>query len=116
MTFAHWDFDAGSTIHAHSHQQEEVWHIIEGKLEVTIGTKKNVVCPGMTTIVPANTRHRVKAITKGKAIVVDYPLRDLLLHRETQASPSLAELRLALYLAPSRTGGRVVEGARLESV
>src|ERR1700751_993273 len=36
MTFAHWDFDAGSTIHEHFHEQEEVWHVVAGELEVTI--------------------------------------------------------------------------------
>ena len=36
MTFAHWDFAAGSSIHEHEHLQEEVWHILEGELEVTI--------------------------------------------------------------------------------
>jgi hypothetical protein len=28
MTFAHYEFDAGSSIHEHSHPQEEVYHII----------------------------------------------------------------------------------------
>jgi len=77
MTFAHWDFDMGSSIHAHSHDQEEVWHIVEGKLEVTIGKETKVVGPGMAAIVPSNSRHSVKALTSGKAIVVDYPLREL---------------------------------------
>jgi quercetin dioxygenase-like cupin family protein len=37
MTIAHYEFDAGSSIHPHSHPQEEVWQIIEGELEITIG-------------------------------------------------------------------------------
>ena len=75
MTFAHWDFDAGSPIHEHGHDQEEVWHVLEGTLEVTIGDETRRVGPGMVAIVPANTRHSVNAVTSGKAIVVDYPLR-----------------------------------------
>jgi len=31
--------------------------------------------PGFVAIVPPNTTHEVKALTAGKAIVVDYPLR-----------------------------------------
>ena len=77
MTFAHWDFDAGSSIHTHSHDHEEVWHIIQGELEVTIGKETRAVGPGMAAIIPARTRHCVNAITDGKAIVVDYPLREL---------------------------------------
>ena len=37
MSFAHYDFDAGSSIHEHFHPQEEVWQVIEGELEITVG-------------------------------------------------------------------------------
>jgi hypothetical protein len=30
---------------------------------------------GLVAIVPANVRHSVKALTDGRAIIVDYPLR-----------------------------------------
>jgi len=36
MTFAHYDFVAGSTIHEHFHPEEEVYEVIEGELELTI--------------------------------------------------------------------------------
>jgi len=75
MTFAHWDFAAGSDIHEHSHDQEEVWHVLEGRLEVTIDGEAQVASPGMVAIVPANARHGVKALSDGKAIVADYPVR-----------------------------------------
>jgi len=76
MTFAHWQFEAGATIHEHGHLQEEVWHVVEGKLEVTIGSETKVAGPGMIAIVPAHTKHSVKALSAGKAIVCDYPLRE----------------------------------------
>jgi quercetin dioxygenase-like cupin family protein len=76
MTFAHYEFDAGSSIHEHFHPEEEVWQIVEGELEITIdGVTKRVV-PGFVGIVPSNTPHSVKAISIGKAIIVDYPLRE----------------------------------------
>ena len=76
MSFVQYEFDEGAWIHRHSHDQEEVWQVIEGELEVTIGRTKKVAGPGMVGIVPPNTLHSVKALTAGKAIVVDYPLRD----------------------------------------
>ena len=76
MTFAHWDFDAGSSIHRHDHDQEEVWHIVEGELEVTIDGKTHRAGPGMVAIIPPNTAHSVVALTNGKAIVADFPLRE----------------------------------------
>jgi quercetin dioxygenase-like cupin family protein len=75
MTFAHWEFAAGSTIHAHAHDQEEVWHLLGGKLEIPIGGATAVAGPGMVAIVPAGTSHSVRALSDGKAIVVDHPRR-----------------------------------------
>ena len=75
MTFAHWDFEAGSTIHEHVHEQEEVWHVLNGQLEVTIGGVAQVAGPGMIAIVPPQAPHSVRAISDGKAIVCDYPVR-----------------------------------------
>lgn len=76
MTFAHWDFAAGATIHEHGHPQEEVWHILEGELEITIGAETRRAGPGMVAIVPAQTPHSVRALSDGKASVVDWPLRE----------------------------------------
>jgi quercetin dioxygenase-like cupin family protein len=75
MTFAHWDFAAGSTIQEHSHEQEEVWHVLEGRLEVTIDGVVEVAGPGMVAVAPANARHSVRALSDGKAIVCDWPPR-----------------------------------------
>lgn len=75
MTFAHWDFDPGATIHPHHHEQEEVWHVLEGELEVTIGDETRIAGPGMVAVAPPDTPHAVRALTAGKAIVADFPLR-----------------------------------------
>src|SRR3981081_347733 len=75
MTFAHYEFDAGASIHEHFHPQEEVYEVIEGELELTISGVTERISPGLVGIVPPNTPHFVKAITNGKVIVVDYPLR-----------------------------------------
>jgi quercetin dioxygenase-like cupin family protein len=75
MTFAHWSFDAGSSIHEHGHPQEEVWQVLEGQLEVTVGEETQVAGPGMVAIVPSGVAHSVRALTDGKAIVTDWPLR-----------------------------------------
>ena len=77
LTFAHYDFEAGSTIHEHAHPQEEVWQVLEGELEITIGGVTNRVGPGFVGIVPPDTAHFVKAISDGKAIVTDYPIREM---------------------------------------
>jgi len=75
MTFAHYEFVRGASIHEHFHPQEEVYEVIEGELEVTIDGEAQIARPGIVAIVPANARHSVKALTDGRAIIVDYPLR-----------------------------------------
>src|SRR6202045_770539 len=75
MTFAHYDFTRGSSIHEHVHGEEEVYEVIEGELEVTIAGEAQIARAGLVAIVPSNVRHSVKALTDGKAIIVDHPAR-----------------------------------------
>ena len=75
MTFAHYDFKRGSSIHEHFHAQEEVYEVIEGELQMTIEGEAGIVRPGVAAIVPSNARHSVKALSDGRAIIVDYPVR-----------------------------------------
>jgi quercetin dioxygenase-like cupin family protein len=75
MTFAHYDFTRGSSIHEHFHSEEEVYEVIEGELEITIDGVAQIARAGLVAIVPANVRHSVKALTDGRAIIVDYPAR-----------------------------------------
>ena len=75
MTFAHYEFAAGSKIHEHFHPEEEVYEVIEGELEVTIDGRSEIAKPGIVAIVPANSHHSVRALTDGRLIVVDHPSR-----------------------------------------
>jgi len=76
MSFAYYAFEKGSTIRRHNHAQEEVWHIIEGQLEIAIEGAKAVAGPGYVGIVPPNAKHEVLALSDGHAIIVDFPLRE----------------------------------------
>jgi quercetin dioxygenase-like cupin family protein len=76
MTFAYYDFTAGASIHEHSHSNEEAWHVIEGELEVTIGGETRVAGPGSVGLVPSDEPHSVRALSDGRAIVVDLGVRD----------------------------------------
>ena len=75
MTFAHYDFVRGASIHEHFHPQEEVYEVLEGELELTIDGVAQIARAGLVAIVPPGVRHSVKALTDGRAIIVDYPLR-----------------------------------------
>jgi len=75
MTFAHYDFDHGASIHEHYHPEEEVYEVLEGELEISIDGVCHVVRPGLVAIVPPNVHHSVKAITSGHVLVIDHPAR-----------------------------------------
>ena len=75
MTFAHYDFTGGASIHEHFHAEEEVYEVIEGELEVTIDGVAQIARAGLVAIVPSNLRHSVKALTDGRVIIIDYPAR-----------------------------------------
>ena len=75
MSFARYDFTEGSTIHEHSHPQEEVWQVIEGELEMTIDGETRTARAGVVAIVPGGAPHSARALSGGRAIVVDHPLR-----------------------------------------
>jgi quercetin dioxygenase-like cupin family protein len=85
MTFAHYEFDAGASIHEHFHPQEEVYEVIEGELEITIDGVTQRLVSGLVGIVPSNTPHAVKALSRGRVIVVDYPLRNSHQHPATHS-------------------------------
>ena len=76
MTFAYYDFTSGASIHEHSHNNEESWHVIEGELEVTIDGESLVAGPGSVGLVPPDAPHSVRALTDGRAIVVDLGVRE----------------------------------------
>jgi quercetin dioxygenase-like cupin family protein len=75
MTVAHYDFKSGSAIHEHFHPQEEVYEVIDGELELVIDGTAQIARSGFVAIVPSNARHSVRALTDGRAIIIDYPRR-----------------------------------------
>jgi quercetin dioxygenase-like cupin family protein len=75
MTFAHYDFVRGATIHEHFHPEEEVYEVIEGELELTIGGVTQIAKPRLIAFVPSGVPHSVKALTDGRVLIVDSPAR-----------------------------------------
>ena len=75
MTVAHYEFAGGSSIHEHFHPQEEIYHVLNGELELTIEGKSHLARPGVAVIVPSNARHSARALSDGRVLIVDSPRR-----------------------------------------
>jgi mannose-6-phosphate isomerase-like protein (cupin superfamily) len=76
MTFVYYDVDADAVpIHEHHHPEEEVWHVLEGELAITLEGVEHRAGPGCAAIVPSNVRHAARPLGAARAIVVDHPVR-----------------------------------------
>jgi mannose-6-phosphate isomerase-like protein (cupin superfamily) len=75
MSFALYEIDAGATLHEHCHPNEEVWNVLSGELEITIGADTFRAVAGTSALVPPNTAHSVRALAASSALIVDHPLR-----------------------------------------
>jgi mannose-6-phosphate isomerase-like protein (cupin superfamily) len=85
MSFAYYDVDGGASIHAHSHDEEEVWHIVEGTLEITIDDETVAAGPGTAAVVPPNSVHSVRARTNARVIIANQPTRERIVRHRSQA-------------------------------
>jgi quercetin dioxygenase-like cupin family protein len=78
MTFAYWDIEEGATLHEHAHENEEVWHVVEGEIVLCVGGVPQTVGAGQAMVIPPNVDHSVEAHRACRVIVADFPLRDSL--------------------------------------
>lgn len=76
MTFSYYEIEAGADVHRHHHPQEEVFHVLDGELEVSIGDETRTVRPGEAAVVPSEVEHSARAVTDCRVIVADSPTRD----------------------------------------
>src|ERR1700722_4713048 len=74
MTFALWDIDAGASLPEHTHEQ--VVHLLEGELSLTVAGINKVMKTGSVAVIPSNARHFGKAVTVCRVLEVFYPLRE----------------------------------------
>jgi len=75
MSFVQYEIAEGATLHEHHHENEEVWIVLDGDLEMTLDGETKVAQAGDMVVVPRNAHHSARALTAVRAIVVDQPAR-----------------------------------------
>jgi quercetin dioxygenase-like cupin family protein len=75
MMFVYYAIAADSSVHVHHHDEEEVWHLLDGELEISLSGSTRRLQPGQAAVVPAGEQHGVRALCDSRVIVVDYPVR-----------------------------------------
>ncbi|MGB2960309.1 MAG: cupin domain-containing protein [Bacteroidota bacterium] len=76
MTLACWTIDEGAILLAHSHPHEQISHVVEGRLEMTLDGETRLLDPGAIAVIPAGLVHSGKALTRVRAIDAFYPVRE----------------------------------------
>jgi quercetin dioxygenase-like cupin family protein len=62
-------FDKGEALSEHTAPFDAMIQVVEGKGEIIIGGKPNILKTGQTIIMPANIPHAVKALEKFKMVL-----------------------------------------------
>ncbi len=76
MSFAYWDIDAGATLPEHEHEHEQVINVLEGRFEVTMNGRTEVLEAGSLAVVPSGVRHSGRALTFCRILDVFAPVRE----------------------------------------
>lgn len=76
MTLSFWEIEEGSVLPLHHHHHEQVTHVLEGKLELTINGQTKICTSGEIALIPSNTPHRGKALTQCRVLDVFTPCRE----------------------------------------
>jgi len=79
MTFAHWDIDADAAdLHEHHHEQEEVWNVVGGEVDVVVDGVAHRLRRGDAIVVPPHTPHAALIAGSCEVLVTDFPVREQL--------------------------------------
>jgi quercetin dioxygenase-like cupin family protein len=76
MTFALWEFTEGAVLPLHSHPHEQVIHVLDGRLSITVGGVEHRLGPGEVLVVPADAPHEGVMLTDARVLDVFAPVRE----------------------------------------
>lgn len=69
MTFAVVDLQPGATLPEHSHENEQIGLIVQGEMELTVGSETLLLRPGDTYVIPSGVPHTAQAGPGGASVV-----------------------------------------------
>jgi quercetin dioxygenase-like cupin family protein len=76
MTLAYWEIDPGAIMPEHSHPQEQIANVLEGRFELTVKGESRIMEPGMVAVIPGGVPHSGMALTPCRLLDVFHPLRE----------------------------------------
>lgn len=87
-----WRGSGPPALHVH-HEDDEAWHVLEGKLRFRFADGSTDAGPGTTVFVPAGVVHAYEAIEPSRYLIVLTPrLRDLIASLQTTPAADQAAI------------------------
>ncbi len=76
MTLAFWEVEKGASVPEHSHINEQIMHVLDGRFELTVGGVTNAYNPGDIAIIAPHVAHSGVALTDCRLLDVFSPVRE----------------------------------------
>ena len=76
MSLVFWDVEEGAVVPEHSHMNEQVMQVLEGKFEFTVSGVTKVYEANDLVVIPGHTPHGGRAITACRLMDVFSPVRE----------------------------------------
>ncbi|MBU2947565.1 cupin domain-containing protein [Zobellia uliginosa] len=76
MSIAFWTVEEGAEVPEHSHLNEQIMHVQEGRFEFTLNGETKIYEADDVVIIPPHIPHSGKALTPCKLIDVFSPVRE----------------------------------------
>jgi quercetin dioxygenase-like cupin family protein len=71
-----WEFRKGALAARHSHPNEQIVMMIEGKLHLTVGNTSTTMMPGDIVVIPPDVPHEALALEDTVVLDIFSPLRE----------------------------------------
>jgi quercetin dioxygenase-like cupin family protein len=76
LTIAYWKFEPGVSVPEHAHVHEQVFNVIDGSFDLTIGGETRRMEAGSAAAIPSNVKHSGRSVSACTIIDVFSPVRE----------------------------------------
>jgi quercetin dioxygenase-like cupin family protein len=76
MTLAFWRIENGASAPTHQHPHEQVFHLLEGRFELTVENESTIYEPGAIVVIPSNLPHSARALSESRVLDIFHPVRE----------------------------------------
>ncbi len=76
MSLVYWDVEEGAEVPEHSHKNEQIMQVLEGRFEFWVAGEKAIYEAGDLVVIKAHQKHGGKTLTPCKLMDVFSPTRE----------------------------------------